>query len=102
MIARAEDLSPEASSDPDLHTGKRRSPVSYAMAGYKMAILLSAAMRPLEVPERRMTRYTGTDSPGNVDVVGVDCARPSWRVVGTGRTDTGCWAAKSGCTKTNL
>ncbi|XP_070855479.1 uncharacterized protein [Drosophila suzukii] len=62
-----------------------------------MAIVLSAAMRPLEVPEMRRTRYAGTDSPGNVDVVGVDCGRPFWMVVGTGRTDTGCWAAKSGC-----
>ncbi|XP_070854897.1 uncharacterized protein [Drosophila suzukii] len=100
MIARAEGFSPEASSDPDLHTGKRRSPVSYAMtvrdsAARQMAILLSAAMRPLEVPERRMTRYSGTDSPGNVDVV-VDWERPFLLVADTGRTDTVCWAAKSG------
>jgi len=61
-----------------------------------MAIVLSAAMRPLEVPEMRRTRYAGTDSPGNVDVVGVDGGRPFWMVVGTGRTDTGWWAAKSG------
>ncbi|XP_037731767.1 uncharacterized protein LOC119562615 [Drosophila subpulchrella] len=32
MIARAECFSPEANSDTDLHTGKRRSSVSYAMA----------------------------------------------------------------------
>ncbi|XP_070851765.1 uncharacterized protein [Drosophila suzukii] len=100
MIARAEGFSPEASSDPDLNTGKRRSPVSYAMtvrdsAARQMAILLSAAMRPLEVPERRMTRYSGTDSPGNVDVV-VDWERPFLLVADTGRTDTVCWAAKSG------
>ncbi|XP_070851053.1 uncharacterized protein [Drosophila suzukii] len=100
MIARAEGFSPEASSDPDLHTGKRRSPVSYAMtvrdsAARQMAILLRAAMRPLEVPERRMTRYSGTDSPGNVDVV-VDWERPFLLVADTGRTDTVCCAANSG------
>ncbi|XP_065724686.1 uncharacterized protein [Drosophila suzukii] len=67
-----------------------------------MAILLSAAMRPLEVRERMRTRYAGTDSPGNVDVVGVDRGRLSWLVAGTGRTDTGCWAAKSGWHKENL
>nr|XP_036677621.1 uncharacterized protein LOC118878709 isoform X3 [Drosophila suzukii] len=51
-----------------------------------MAILLSAAMQPLEVSERRRrTRYAGTDSPGSVDVVGVDCRRLSWLVAGTGR-----------------
>ncbi|XP_065724434.2 uncharacterized protein [Drosophila suzukii] len=33
MIARAEGFSPEASSDPDLHTGKRRSPRRNATAG---------------------------------------------------------------------
>jgi len=69
MLARANDFPPEASSDTDLHTGKRRSPVSCARAvrdsaARKMAILLSAAMRPLEVPEMRRTRYAGTDSPG--------------------------------------
>nr|XP_036677622.1 uncharacterized protein LOC118878709 isoform X4 [Drosophila suzukii] len=68
-----------------------------------MAILLSAAMQPLEVSERRRrTRYAGTDSPGSVDVVGVDCRRLSWLVAGTGRTDTGCWSAKSGWHKENF
>jgi len=32
MIARADDFPSEASSDTDLHTGKRRSPVSGARA----------------------------------------------------------------------
>jgi len=82
MVARAKDFPPEASSDTGLQEGK------LALSGELWRYFSAPRCDGWNFPERNHREIS--------DVVAVDCERLLWQVVGTGRTDTGCWAAKSG------